>query len=229
MEGDGTGHDGLDPLFPSAGASYAGFNLFSQQGSTGGTLPPRRGLESLDLNSQAVKRSFPNIGQYSAYIQGGGGAPDVDPVIPPVRANRTLGVHRTNGGWSQREAGGGGQGRRLDFGGLASSIPPAPPGDFHAAGRAAAPVAAPAAAPVAGGRRRGGNAASARAAASEPPARGRSSRRSTGGGHGRRRSAVVNIDEEEEDVAEVQETGTSRSPFSVSNYYTHIFLLTCTL
>jgi len=62
MEGDDTGHDGLDPLFPSAGASYAGFNLFSQQGSTGGALPPRRGLESLDLNSQAVERSFPNIG-----------------------------------------------------------------------------------------------------------------------------------------------------------------------
>ena len=99
MEGDGTGHDGLDPLFPSAGASYAGFNLFSQQGSTGGALPPRRGLESLDLNSQTVERSFPNIGQYSAYIQGGGGAPDVDPVVaePPKLSRLKCANHHHKG------------------------------------------------------------------------------------------------------------------------------------
>jgi hypothetical protein len=48
-EGEGSGDDGLEPLFPSAGGtSSGGFNFFSQAELTDGLQPALTGMDSLD-------------------------------------------------------------------------------------------------------------------------------------------------------------------------------------
>ncbi|CAL4952358.1 unnamed protein product [Urochloa decumbens] len=212
MDGEGTGDDGLTPLFPPAGgASSHGFNLFSQVDSTGGVQAARTGMESVDLNSQLD--GFPHLDHYESFLRGSAlpAGSGMERGLAPSRYNRTLGVHRRDAGWSQRGGGGGGggRGRQLDFGDCAGSMASAPPGGAFIGASSSGAAGARAIAPsgIGRGQRRGTSAYSARGGASTYSARGGAStssrgRSSRGGGRGRGqgmpRADFYNLEEEDE-------------------------------
>ncbi|RLN34199.1 hypothetical protein C2845_PM03G07440 [Panicum miliaceum] len=110
---------GFDLFSQQGGPSAAGFNFLSQGSGSGAA--------ALDLNSQAASApaaamdEFPHLAEYGDFLHGGGGGGNDQGLsgresgLPPIRAQRTLGVR------SQCVAEGGaaaaaGRARQLNFG-----------------------------------------------------------------------------------------------------------------